>query len=349
MSSHENRAASPDGGTNTDRALESLEVEIDAVGGYHQRIAVTSVGLSASAPDFWENVREIVQRVVSVWNFQLLTVDERPLTVGKVTIAVLVLIVGLPIARRVINRVSRRLFGRIGLEPGAAAAFETLAFYAVGLCLVVAALWVAEIPLTVFTLAGGAVAIGVGFGSQKIINNFISGVILLFERPIKVGDLIEVGDTFGEVESIGARSTKIKSFDNFHIIVPNGTFLEQNVVNWTHSDDMVRARMRVGVAYGSPTRRVEELLLKAIRELDKAVVPPEPQVIFDDFGDNALIFEALFWVVMRRPMDRRKTLSDLRYRVDELFREAGIAIAFPQRDVHLDSLKPLDIRVVRDD
>ena len=311
--------------------------------------SVTSIGVSASAPDFWETAREVAQRVGSVWNFQLLSVDGRPLTVGKVVIALLVLIVGLPIARRVIRRVSARLFARIGLEPGAASAFETLIFYAVGVCLVVAALWMAEIPLTVFTLAGGAIAIGVGFGSQKIINNFISGVILLFERPIKVGDLIEVGETFGEVENIGARSTKIKTFDNFHIIVPNGTFLEQNVVNWTHSDDIVRARMRVGVAYGSPTRKVEELLLKAIRELDKAVIPPEPAVLFEDFGDNALMFEALFWVVMRRPMDRRKTLSDLRYRVDELFREEGITIAFPQRDVHLDTLKPLDIRLMKDD
>jgi small-conductance mechanosensitive channel len=304
---------------------------------------------AVSAPDFWESARELLQRVIGVWNFQLFSVDGRPLTVGKITVALLVLIVGIPIARVVIRRISRRLFVRIGLEPGAASAFETLIFYAVVVCLVVFGLWVAEIPLTIFTLAGGAIAIGVGFGSQKIVNNFVSGIILLFERPIKVGDLIEVGETFGQVENIGARSTKIKTFDNFHIIVPNGTFLEQNVVNWTHSDDMVRARMRVGVAYGSPTRLVEELLLKAIRELDKAVIPPDPQVLFDDFGDNSLMFEALFWVVMRRPMERRKTLSDLRFRVDELFREAGITIAFPQRDIHLDTLKPLDIRVMKDD
>ena len=308
-----------------------------------------SVVAPASVPDFWERAREVLQRVVAIWNFQLVSVDGRPLTVGKAIIAFLILVVGLPIARRLIRRLSRRVFARIGLEPGAASAFETLVFYAMAVCLVVFALWVAEIPLTVFTLAGGAIAIGVGFGSQKIVNNFISGVILLFERPIKVGDLIEVGETFGEVENIGARSTKIKTFDNFHIIVPNGTFLEQNVINWTHSDDIVRARMRVGVAYGSPTRLVEELLLKAIRELEKAVIPPEPAVLFDDFGDNALMFEALFWVVMRRPMERRKTLSDLRFRVDELFREAGITIAFPQHDIHIDTLKPLDIRVLKDD
>ena len=301
------------------------------------------------APDLWQRTVEVWQQLASIWNFQLLSVDGRPLTVGKVLIAILVLVIGLPIARRVIRRIARRIFARIGLEPGAAAAFETLVFYGLGMCIVVFALWVAEIPLTVFTLAGGAIAIGVGFGSQKIVNNFISGVILLFERPIKVGDLIEVGETFGQVENIGARSTKIKTFDNFHIIVPNGTFLDQNVINWTHSDDVVRARMIVGVAYGSPTRRVEELLLKAIRELDKAVIPPEPEVLFDDFGDNALMFEALFWVVMRRPMDRRKTLSDLRYRVDELFREEGITIAFPQRDVHFDTHQPLQIRVLKNE
>jgi small-conductance mechanosensitive channel len=201
----------------------------------------------------------------------------------------------------------------------------------------------------VFTLAGGAIAIGIGFGSQKIVNNFISGLILLAERPIKVGDLIEVGETFGEVESIGARSTKIKSFDNFHIIVPNGAFLEQNVVNWTHSDNLVRVRLQVGVAYGSPTRRVEELIQQAVRELEEVVTPPEPIVLFDDFGDNALIFEALFWIIMKRPMDRRKALSAVRFRIDELFRENNIVIAFPQRDVHLDNLKPLQVRLLESD
>jgi small-conductance mechanosensitive channel len=301
------------------------------------------------APEFWEKVRDVLQRVAAVWNFQLTTIDGRPLTVGKVTIALFVLLIGIPIAKVVTRKVSRRLFARLGLEPGAAAAFQTLAFYAVVVILAVFALWVSEIPITVFTLAGGAIAIGIGFGSQKIVNNFISGLILLAERPIKVGDLIEVGETFGEVESIGARSTKIKSFDNFHIIVPNGAFLEQNVVNWTHSDNLVRVRLQVGVAYGSPTRRVEELIQQAVRELEEVVTPPEPIVLFDDFGDNALIFEALFWIIMKRPMDRRKALSAVRFRIDELFRENNIVIAFPQRDVHLDNLKPLQVRLLESD
>ncbi len=292
---------------------------------------------------------ELMHRVLEIWNFQILTVDGRPLTVGKVFIALLVLVLGLPIARFVTRRIANRLFKGIGMEPGAAAAFETLSFYGVMLGLGLFALWVAEIPLTVFTLAGGALAIGIGFGSQNILNNFISGLIILVERPIKVGDLIEVGETFGRVENIGARSTEVKNSDNFHIIIPNSAFLEKNVINWTHEDNLVRISLSVGVAYGSPTKRVEELLLQAIAEHPKTVSPPVPMVLFDEFGDNSLGFCALFWIKMQQHMDRRRTLSDVRYRVDELFRQDGIVIAFPQRDVHLDSLRPVDVRVVRDD
>jgi small-conductance mechanosensitive channel len=112
---------------------------------------------------------------------------------------------------------------------------------------------------------------------------------------------------------------------------------------------MVRINMQVGVAYGSPTRRVEELVQQAIREFDQIVIPPEPVVLFDDFGDSALVFEALFWILMKRPMDRRRALSNVRFRIDELFRENGIVIAFPQRDVHLDNLKPLQVRLLEED
>ncbi len=304
--------------------------------------------LVIAAPEFWETIREGLQRVAAVWNFQLMAISGRPLTVGKVTIAVLVLLIGIPIAKVVTRKIAHRVFTRIGLEPGSAAAFQTLSFYVVVVFLTVFALWVSEIPLTVFTLAGGAIAIGVGFGSQKIVNNFISGLILLAERPIKVGDLIEVGETFGEVESIGARSTKIKSSDNYHIIVPNGAFLEQNVINWTHSDNLVRIALQVGVAYGSPTRRVEELIHRAIRESGRALIPPEPVVLFEDFGDSALVFDARFWITMKRPMDRRRALSEVRFRIDDLFRESGIVIAFPQRDVHLDTLQPLRVHLLED-
>jgi len=291
-------------------------------------------------------LRDVLRDIGEVWSYQLTTIDGRALTVGKVVIALLVVAVGAPIARSIMRRVSRRLLARVGIQPGAAEAFATLGFYVVLACLVVFALWVAEIPLTVFTLAGGALAIGIGFGSQNILNNFISGLILLAERPIKVGDLIEVNQTFGQVQSIGARSTAIKTFDNFHIIVPNSAFLESNVVNWTHTDNLVRISLIVGVAYGSPARKVEEVLLEVVRDHAKTLASPEPVVLFNDFGDSALVFQTMFWIEMNRPMDQRRVLSDLRFRLDERFREEAIVIAFPQRDVHLDNAGPLQIELI---
>jgi len=305
-----------------------------------------SLGSARPTKTVGEVLRGFLGDLGAVWGFQLTAIDGRALTVGKVVIAVLVVAVGAPIARAIIRRVSRKLLGRVGIKPGEAEAFATLGFYVVLACLVVFALWVAEIPLTVFTLAGGALAIGIGFGSQNILNNFISGLILLAERPIKVGDLIEVNETFGRVESIGARSTAIKTSNNFHIIVPNSTFLESNVVNWTHADNLVRISLVVGVAYGSPVRRVGEIILEEVLAHEKTVTPPDPVVLFEDFGDSALIFEALFWIVLDRPMDQRRTLSDLRYRLDDRFREDAIVIAFPQRDVHLDTTGPLRIEVI---
>lgn len=293
----------------------------------------------------WEWFVARVHEVVMVWNYQITAIDGRPVTVGKVAIAMLILIIGVPIARAVTRRVARRVLARVGITPGTAEAAATVGFYIVLAGLLVFALWIAEIPLTAFALAGGALAIGVGFGSQNVLNNFISGLILLAERPIKIGDLVDVDGTFGRVESIGARSTAIKTFDNFHIIVPNSTFLESNVVNWTHTDNLVRISLQVGVAYGSPVRRVEEIMLEIIRAHDRAVMPPDPVVLFEDFGDSALLFKALFWIEMNRPMDQRLVLSDLRYQLDERFRAEGITIAFPQRDLHIDTLRPLDVRL----
>jgi len=204
-----------------------------------------------------------------------------------------------------------------------------------------------RIPLTAFAFVGGALAIGVGFGAQNLINNFISGFILMAERPIRVGDVIDIEGTFATVEDIGPRSTRIRTGDNIHVLVPNSSFLEKNIVNWTLSDKMVRAHITVGVAYGSPVRKVEELLLRSVGEDDKVLKHPKPLVLFKDFGDNALLFHLYFWVSMESLVERLIIESNVRFRIDDLFRESGIVIAFPQRDVHLDSLKPLELKILR--
>jgi small-conductance mechanosensitive channel len=227
----------------------------------------------------------------------------------------------------------------------AAAIGKVLNHVAVLLIILLALRWV-NIPLTLFAFLGGAVAIGVGFGAQNLINNFISGFIMMAEQPIKIGDLVEVDDHFAVVEEIGARCTRIRTGSNVHILVPNSSFLEKSIINWTLSDRKIRTRVIVGVVYGSPVREVERLLTQAVMENKKVLKAPEPFVLFNDFGDNALIFEIHFWISISRLMERLMIESAIRFRIDDLFRKAGIVIAFPQRDVHLDTQKPLELRIV---
>jgi small-conductance mechanosensitive channel len=282
------------------------------------------------------------------WRYELFAVDDSPITVGRVTIGAFLLIVGLLFSGFLSRVFGRRLLPRLGFEPGAAAAIESLLYYAFVVGLVLLALRTVNVPLTAFTLLGGAAAIGLGFGSQNVISNFISGLILFAERPIRVGDMIEIDGTYGGVESIGARCTRVRSFTGIHIIVPNSAFLEKNVINWTLSDDRVRTHVSVGVAYGSPVEDVFRLIRQAVDEQPGVLRAPEPVVLFSEFGNDALLFEVHFWIRMRTQMDRRRMESDVRRALDQLFREAQIVIAFPQRDVHLDTSGPLAVRVVPD-
>jgi small-conductance mechanosensitive channel len=217
---------------------------------------------------------------------------------------------------------------------------------AVSVCVVFVALVTVKIPFTVFAFLGGALAIGVGFGAQNLINNFISGIILLFERPIKVGDIVEVEGTRGRIVNIGGRCSQVRRFDGVDILVPNSSFLEKNVVNWTLSDEIIRLSVSVGVAYGSPTREVIRLIGEAADEHGKILEFPEPIILFEDFGDNALIFTIYFWTEVSLHADYRIVASDLRLMIDKRFAEAGITIAFPQRDVHLDNPHPIEVKIV---
>ncbi|MEW9798498.1 mechanosensitive ion channel family protein [Alteromonas lipolytica] len=193
-----------------------------------------------------------------------------------------------------------------------------------------------NVPLTAFAFLSGAIAIGVGFGAQNIINNFISGWILMWERPIRIGDFLEVESYRGTVETINTRSTRIRRVDGVSMLIPNSKLLENTVINWTLIDRTIRTSVKVGVAYGSPCKNVAELITRAAKSQDDILDTPEPLVIFDDFGDNALIFEVYFWVNASAERDLRVIRSNVRFAIDDMFREAGIVIAFPQRDVHVD-------------
>ncbi len=292
-----------------------------------------------------EQLVEGWQRVAAFFTYELVAVEGSSITVGKVGGAILLVILGLWASRWISRLIGRRLLRRFRLAEGAVAAIQTLIFYFLILAFCLWALRLVNIPLTAFTFLGGAVAIGVGFGSQNIVNNFISGLILIAERPVKVGDLIDIDGLYGRVEKIGARSTRVVSGDNTHIILPNSNLLENKVLNWTLSDNVMRTHMDIGVAYGSDVAEVKRRLEEALKQCTSVMKEPAPEVLFLDFGDNALVFRSLFWTQVRAPLDQLRAQSEVRFQVDESFRAADITVAFPQCDVHLDGLGPIVVQI----
>ena len=194
----------------------------------------------------------------------------------------------------------------------------------------------AGIHLGALTVFAGAVGVGVGFGLQNIASNFISGLVILAERPITVGDRVEVAGIAGQVQHIRARSTVIVTNDNITMIVPNTKFIDSPVTNWTYGDPRVRFRIPIGVAYGSDVNRVREALIAAAREHPAALSDPAPSVFLDKFGDSTIDFELVVWS-MEMSYRPRRFKSDLNFLIDKHLRAAGIEIPNPQRDLHIRS------------
>ena len=186
-------------------------------------------------------------------------------------------------------------------------------------------------------IVAGALSVGIGFGLQNIVNNFVSGLILLFERPIKSGDFVTVGAVEGTVKTISIRSTEIETLDRQNVIVPNSELVSQQVTNWVLHDPVGRLTLDIGVAYGSDVEKVREVLLEVATSSDYVVTDgisaPKPKVLFMTFGDSSLNFELRVWIKqIRRRFD---ATSDLHFGIDKAFREHDITIPFPQRDLHV--------------
>ena len=263
------------------------------------------------------------------------TISGQEFTLGQLVLIPAVLVIGYIFIRWLANAITKRLVAR-KLQPDIVHLIRRIFFILALVVLFITALDLLNVPLTAFAFVSGAVAIGFGFGAQNIINNFISGWILMWERPIRIGDFLEVGENTGTVEAINTRSTRIRRVDGVHMLVPNSSLLENAVVNWTLIDRLTRNKIRVGVAYGSPVRLVADLILQATVEHEATLTDPAPMVIFEDFGDSALVFDIFFWINAEADRDLRLVRSDIRFRIVELFEASDIIIAFPQKDVHID-------------
>jgi small-conductance mechanosensitive channel len=295
----------------------------------------------------------------AVWGFELFAVEDtlevqgqkitttRGVTVGKSVGALLIFLVGYWLTSRLARRLERTLTARFGIDVRQARTIRRWTMTAFGFLLLVLVLNLAQIPLTVFAFFGGALAIGVGFGTQTIIKNFISGLILLMERQVEVGDAVELAGGAGTVAEINLRSSTIAGYDGVDAIVPNSTLLENRVSNWTMSNRRVRRVVRVGVAYGSPTRKVADLIRACAERHGEVLKQPPPQVLLEDFGDNALTFALFIWIDAKSGPGGPVITSDLRLMIEAALTEADISIAFPQRDIHLDTNRPLQVQISR--
>jgi len=300
---------------------------------------------SPAAPTLFREVYESVLYVVisikSGLTYKFVLAEGRHTTPFKMLIAILVLVAAFIFTRYLKNVLRTKVYEKAQLEQGARHAISSGVTYSIIALAALIGLNIAGIPLKSLTIFAGAFGIGLGFGMQNIINNLVSGIIIFFEKPIKIGDVITLDkEIAGKVEKISIRSTMINTFDRKTVVVPNSKFLESNVVNWVHGGDMLlRSKIVVGVAYGSDTELVKNCLLKVVDLHPDVKKDPAPIVRFAEFGESSLNFELYFWAHI---LDRWMAISDLNFAIDKMFRENNIEIPFPQRDLHIRSGEPVE-------
>jgi small-conductance mechanosensitive channel len=296
-------------------------------------IAILTTILSVAAVAFFTMNAVNAAGVPLSWNAPLPGVT---LSLVQIFLLIALLIAAFWISSRTKRFLFNRFLAKSGLDRSLQYAIAQIVSNVVLIVGIFIVLDNAGIHLGALTVFAGAVGVGVGFGLQNIASNFISGLVILAERPITVGDRVEVAGIAGQVQHIRARSTVIVTNDNITMIVPNTKFIDSPVTNWTYGDPRVRFRLPVGVAYGSDVNNVREALLTAANENANTLKDPAPSVFLEKFGENSIDFELVVWSseMSYRP---RRYRSDLNFAMEQKLREAGIEIAFPQRDLHIRS------------
>jgi small-conductance mechanosensitive channel len=290
-----------------------------------------------------ETINEILGSIKDFLDIPLFRLGETHVTLWAILYLVVLLVLLFYLTGKLKYFIVARLLARSSIEIGVRQAVGSIIRYAVVAVGFVVIFETVGIDLSALTILAGALGIGVGFGLQNITNNLVSGLIILFERPIKVGDRIEVGTVVGDVLKISLRATTVRTNDNIAIIIPNSDFVSSKVTNWSYTDRDVRFNIPVGVSYSSDPEAVKRILLQVADEHSGVLKVPEPDVIFEEFGESSLNFLLRVWTreYITRPYILR---SELNFAMKKKFKEHGIEIPFPQRDLHIRSgaieLKP---------
>lgn len=304
--------------------------------------------------DYWHQLLKVGQ---NTWNYELFSVDDfviadgievkttRSVTIGKSIGAIAILLFGFMLISWLIRSMIALAERRIGLKPSAATQVRRWMMLIATATLIVLSFNLVQIPLSVFAFLGGALAIGVGFGAQNILKNLISGGILLIERPIRIGDLVEMDGVRGRVTSIGMRFSTIHSSDGVDTLIPNSELVEKKLTNWTFSNPNIRREIKVGVSYDADPAEAKHLIQSAALGHPAIMQTPLPMVVLDDLADSALVFTLRYWIRVEGTTDGRVVDSDLRCDILAKLKSAGIDIPYPQQDVHLSSVTPIKVSI----
>ncbi|MBN2318463.1 MAG: mechanosensitive ion channel [Acidobacteria bacterium] len=285
----------------------------------------------------------VAEKIKDFLELYLFTINQTKVTVSSILWFLLV-IFGFWMASKLIRKwILNKLLERLKVEMGLRFAFSRITHYLIMITGTVVAFQFIGLNLSGLAVIFGFLSVGIGFGLQNITSNFVSGLILLFERPIKIGDRVTVGDTEGDVVAINMRSTTIRSLRNITIIVPNSEFISSQVVNWSHGDPKVRLDVSVGVSYNSDLDAVIDTLYKVAKENVHVMDYPEPEVIFDAFGDSSWNLYLRAW--LKDPYDYYRVRSGINCDIVRKFRENNIEIPFPQRDLHVRSPLPVPFNI----
>jgi small-conductance mechanosensitive channel len=332
-----------------ERARQYLEITGSEIAHaqLNQTFAQRFSGIKASAIEFANDI----------WQFEIFAVDDnilvdgreiktkRSVTVGKTIGAMAILIIGFMLISGLIRRTLALAVHKANLGASKSVVLGRWLTLAAGFSLILTAFNIVEIPLSAFAFFGGALAIGVGFGTQNLLKNLISGVMLLIEKPIRIGDLVEIDGILGTVTSIGIRFSTIQGAQGNDALIPNSVLVEQKLVNWTYSTRDARRDVRVTVSYKSSVHEVQRILAMVSADHPQVKQMPAPVITLEDFGDNGLVFNLQFWIRLQAGTQPAQILSDLRVSILAAFAEAGIELPFPQRAVMFDQSNPIAVRV----
>ncbi len=334
-------------------AIEEPEINLDQIYEKNKALLRTLMFFSALIGLWliWDDVLPALNFLenIQLWSYGSEIEGVRtmvPITLADLMVAVIVAIVTVVAAKNLPGLLEIILLSWFPMDTGSRHAISMIFNYTITAIGVVVAFSIIGIQWSSIQWLIAALGVGVGFGLQEIVANFICGIIVLFERPFRIGDTVTIGDISGTVTRIQIRATTVLDWDRKELIVPNKEFITGRLINWSLSDNIIRIKMPIGIAYGSDTLLAEKLLLKAAKASALVLDNPEPQAVFLGFGDNSLNFELR--VFINGINDWIPVLHKLNQTVDREFRKAGITISFPQRDVHLDQIGPLEVRVVSD-